>query len=57
MRKTKAETMETRRRILGSALDIFSEKNFSNVSVSEIAEAVGKGEPVESQDKTDVSED
>lgn len=41
MRKTKAEAMETRRRILGSALDIFSEKNFSNVSVSEIAEAVG----------------
>jgi AcrR family transcriptional regulator len=41
MRRTKAEAMETRRRILEASFDIFSEKNFSDVSVSEIAEKVG----------------
>ena len=40
MRRTKEAAMETKRRILDAALDIFSEKNFSNVSVSEIADKV-----------------
>lgn len=33
--------MRTRTKILDAALDIFSEKNFSNVTMSEIAERVG----------------
>lgn len=40
-RRTKEEAQETRGRILESALDIFCEKNFSNVSMTEIAESIG----------------
>ncbi|MEG1913397.1 MAG: TetR family transcriptional regulator [Cloacibacillus sp.] len=41
MRRTKEEARETRLRILESALDIFSEKCYSNASLTEIAEHVG----------------
>lgn len=38
-RKTREEALQTRQNILEAALDIFSEKNYSDVSMSEIAEA------------------
>ena len=41
MRRTKEEAMRTRRSIMESALDIFSEKNFANASVSEITSRIG----------------
>lgn len=41
MRRTKAAALETRAKILESALDIFSEKSFSNASLTEIAANVG----------------
>ena len=41
MRRTKEAALETRAKILESALDIFSEKNFSNASLTEIAANVG----------------
>lgn len=41
MRRTKAAALETRAKILESALDIFSEKSFSNTSLTEIAANVG----------------
>lgn len=40
-RRTKAEAQITRQNILNAALDIFSEKNYSVVSVVEIAERAG----------------
>lgn len=40
-RRTKAEALVTRENILNSALDIFSEKSYSNVSVVEIAAKAG----------------
>ena len=40
-RKTKEEALETRERILEAALNIFAEKNYSDVSVTEIADYVG----------------
>ena len=40
-RRTKAEAQVTRQNILNAALDIFSEKNYSVVSVVEIAERAG----------------
>ena len=40
-RKSKEEAQETRNRLLASALDIMSEKPFSKVSMSEIAQNVG----------------
>lgn len=40
-RKTKEEAMETRSRLLESALVIMSEKSFSKVSMNEIAENIG----------------
>lgn len=41
MRRTKAAALETRAKILESALDIFSEKSLSNTSLTEIAANVG----------------
>lgn len=41
MRRTKEEAMRTRMSIMESALDIFSEKNFANASVSEITSRIG----------------
>ena len=41
MRRTKEEAMRTRMSIMESALDIFSEKNFANASVSEITARIG----------------
>ena len=41
MRRTKAAALETKAKILESALDIFSEKSFSNASLTEIAANVG----------------
>ena len=41
MRRTKEEALETRRRILESALDIFSSKNYVNASLTEIAQNIG----------------
>ncbi|MDR3255130.1 MAG: TetR family transcriptional regulator [Synergistaceae bacterium] len=40
-RRTKEEAMETRERLLESALEIMSEKSFSKVSMNEIAEKIG----------------
>ena len=40
-RRTKEEAEDTRAKILDAALDIFSEKNYSNVSIVEIADKVG----------------
>ncbi|MDR1917160.1 MAG: TetR family transcriptional regulator [Synergistaceae bacterium] len=40
-RKTKEDALETREKLLASALDVMSEKPFSNVSMSYIAERVG----------------
>ncbi|MDR1020770.1 MAG: TetR family transcriptional regulator [Synergistaceae bacterium] len=40
-RRTKEEAMETRRRLLESALGIMSERPFSKVSMNEIAEKIG----------------
>ncbi len=40
-RKTKKEAMETRARLLESALDIMSRKSFHSVTMSEIAERIG----------------
>jgi TetR/AcrR family acrAB operon transcriptional repressor len=40
-RKTREEAMETRERLLESALEIMSEKPFSKVSMNEIAEKIG----------------
>lgn len=40
-RKTKEESIKTRDRLLESALYVFSEKNFSDVTLSEIAERIG----------------
>lgn len=40
-RRTREEALETRSRILNESLRIFCEKNFSNVSIKEIADAVG----------------
>lgn len=40
-RKTKEESIETRSLLLEAALDVFSEKSFSEVTLSEIAERVG----------------
>ncbi|MCC8057491.1 TetR family transcriptional regulator [Cloacibacillus sp.] len=41
MRRTKEEAFRTRKRILDSALDIFSAKNYANTSIVEIAEHAG----------------
>lgn len=41
MRRTKEAAMETRHAILDAALDVFGEKNFLAVSVTEIADKVG----------------
>ncbi len=41
MRRTKEEAQETRRRILESALDIFSSKNYVSASLTEIAQNIG----------------
>lgn len=41
MRRTKEEALETRRCLMESALDMFGEKNFASVRVSEIAARVG----------------
>ena len=41
MRKTKESAMETRRKLLDSALGVMSEKPFSSVSMNDIAERVG----------------
>lgn len=41
MRRTKAAALETRAKILGSALDSFSEKSFANASLTKIAANVG----------------
>lgn len=40
-RNTKEDSIKTRSRLLESALDVFSEKSFSDVTLSEIAERVG----------------
>lgn len=40
-RKTKEESIKTRTLLLEAALDVFSEKSFSEVTLSEIAERVG----------------
>jgi TetR/AcrR family acrAB operon transcriptional repressor len=40
-RKTKEEAQETREKLLGSALEVMSERPFSKVSMSDIAERVG----------------
>lgn len=40
-RKTKEESIKTRSLFLEAALDVFSEKSFSEVTLSEIAERVG----------------
>lgn len=40
-KKTKEESMKTRDRLLEAALDVFSEKSFSDVTLSEVAERVG----------------
>ncbi len=40
-RRTREETLETRERLLESAFDVMSEKPFSCVTMSEIAERVG----------------
>lgn len=40
-RKTKEDSQLTRSRLLESALDVFSEKSFADVTLSEIAERVG----------------
>jgi TetR/AcrR family acrAB operon transcriptional repressor len=40
-RRTREEAMETRERLLESALEIMSEKPFSKVSMNEIAEKIG----------------
>lgn len=40
-RKTKEEAMETRDRLMESALEVMSEKPFSKVSMAEIAERIG----------------
>ncbi len=40
-RKTKEDSQITRSRLLESALDVFSRKSFSDVTLSEIAEKVG----------------
>lgn len=41
MRRTKEEALQTREKILMSALDILSKKSYANASVSEIVENVG----------------
>lgn len=41
MRRTKEEAEKTRRQILEAAIDVFSEKPYSKVSIAEIAEKVG----------------
>ncbi len=41
MRRTKVEALETKARILESALDIFSVKNFASTSLLEIAQNAG----------------
>jgi TetR/AcrR family acrAB operon transcriptional repressor len=41
VRKTRAEALETREKLLESALDVMSEHPFSSVSMSEIASRVG----------------
>lgn len=41
VRKTRGETLETRNKLLESAFDVMSEKPFSSVTMSEIAERVG----------------
>lgn len=41
VRKTRGETLETRKKLLESALDVMSEKPFSSVTMNEIAERVG----------------
>jgi AcrR family transcriptional regulator len=40
-RKTKEDSQMTRNRLLDAALDVFSEKSFADVTLSEIAERVG----------------
>ncbi|MDR0616206.1 MAG: TetR family transcriptional regulator [Synergistaceae bacterium] len=40
-RKTREEAMETREKLLESALEVMSEKPFSKVSMNEIAERIG----------------
>ena len=40
-RNTKEDSIKTRSKLLESALDVFSEKSFSEVTLSEIAERVG----------------
>lgn len=40
-KKTRKESMKTRDRLLEAALDVFSEKSFSDVTLSEVAERVG----------------
>lgn len=40
-KRTKAEAMQTRQKILDSALEIFFEKNYSEVKITEIAEKIG----------------
>lgn len=40
-RKTRAEAMRTKQRLIDSALEIMSEKPYSNVSMTEIAERIG----------------
>jgi TetR/AcrR family acrAB operon transcriptional repressor len=40
-RKTKDEALETRKKLLESALDVMSEKSFSSVSMNEIAVRIG----------------
>lgn len=40
-RNTKEDSIKTRSKLLESALDVFSEKSFSDVTLSEIAERVG----------------
>lgn len=41
MRRTKQESLETRAKLLDAALDVFSEKNFSNASLTEISSRAG----------------
>lgn len=40
-RKTKKQAIETKEKIVAAAIEIFGERNFSNVSVVEIAEKIG----------------
>ncbi|MGE4445078.1 MAG: TetR family transcriptional regulator, partial [Synergistaceae bacterium] len=40
-RKTKEDSIKTRDLLLEASLDVFSEKSFSDVTLSEIAERVG----------------